>query len=84
MEVPRHTHADLRDADVRSLEARVASLEVNMQLMRADLVDHTQRFETLQTALWKRIVFRLDGWPGQRDLNADGPAWRPWRRWWTS
>ena len=39
--------------------------------------DHAQRFDTLQTSLWKRILFRLDGWPGQRDLNGTR-SWRPW------
>jgi hypothetical protein len=46
--------------------------------------DMDQRFDTLQTRLWKRLLFRLDGWPGQNDLNAEAPAWRPWRRWWRS
>lgn len=40
--------------------------------------DHAQRFDTLQTPLWKRVWFRIDGWPGQRDLNGKR-AWRPWR-----
>lgn len=62
---------------VRSLITRVRELERLAS-------DHDQRFDTLQTPTWKRLLFRLDGWPGQRDLNADAPAWRPWRRWWTS
>jgi hypothetical protein len=42
--------------------------------------DHAQRLDTLQTPLWKRIWFRIDGWPGLRDLNADRRRWRPWHR----
>jgi len=43
--------------------------------------DMDQRFDTLQTRAWKRLWFRADGWPGQNDLNAERPAWRPWHRW---
>ena len=25
--------------------------------------------------------FRLNGWPGQRNLNAEQPKWRPWHKW---
>lgn len=54
------------------------------EALEAEVRDHAQRFDTLQTPLWKRVLFRIDGWPGQRNLNAERPAWRPWRRWWTS
>ena len=52
-------------------------------LMRVDALervqsDHAQRFDTLQTPWWRRLWFRIDGWPGQRDLNAERRAWRPW------
>jgi hypothetical protein len=30
--------------------------------------DFAQRFDTLQTPLWKRIIFWIDGWPWH-DLN---------------
>jgi hypothetical protein len=59
------------------------SLYVKVEELERIVSDHAQRFDTLQTPLWKRLVFRLDGWP-VRDLNADRPAWRPWRRWWRS
>jgi hypothetical protein len=71
------------EATVASLTAEVESLRFNQegdgqlwQLVR----DHEQRFDTLQTAWWKRMWFRIDGWPGRRDLNADRRAWRPWHR----
>lgn len=69
------------------LEARTASLEVELESCRARLLelerlvsDHAQRFDTLQTPLVRRLLFRLDGWPGQRDLNAPRRSWRPWHR----
>ena len=60
-----------------SQDVRIAELERLVS-------DHDQRFDTLQTPLIRRLLFRIDGWPGQRDLNAEAPAWRPWRRWWRS
>ena len=59
------------------------SLYVKVEELERIVADHAQRFDTLQTPLWKRLVFRADGWP-VRDLNAAAPAWRPWRRWWRS
>lgn len=75
---------DLEDR-VASLEAEVASLRENVHGERQlwHLVrDHEERFDTLQSPLWKRILYRLNGWPGQVDLNAERPSWRPWHRWW--
>ena len=72
---------------VRSLEEaqqHIVSLTARVDQLEAAASDHAQRFDTLQTALWKRLLFRIDGWPGQRNLNAQGPSWRPWRRWWRS
>jgi hypothetical protein len=66
---------------VRSLEEAellIVALEYRVRLLERELRDHAQRFETLQTPLWKRICFRIDGWPGIRDLNAEKRAWRPW------
>jgi hypothetical protein len=70
------------ESEVESLKAEVESLRFNQEgegqlwfLVR----DHAQRFDTLATPWWKRVWFRILGWPGRRDLNADRPAWRPWR-----
>jgi hypothetical protein len=60
------------------LEQRVDSLTVKVEELERIMSDVLQRFDTLQTPLWKRVWFRIDGWPGQRDLNADRRAWRPW------
>jgi len=54
------------------------SLNTKVELLERIVSDHSQRFDTLQTPLWKRLWFRVDGWAGQRDLNAPGRAWRPW------
>lgn len=75
------------ERELGSLRARVASLETNVHddgQLWPTVRDHAQRFDTLETSLARRIVFRMDGWPGQRNLNAERPSWRPWRRWWTS
>ena len=73
-----------------TIEDRLASLENEVESLRANIhgdrqlwhlvMDHEQRFDTLQTALWKRLWFRIDGWPGQRNLNAERRAWRPWHK----
>lgn len=52
--------------------------------------DHAQKFDTLETPLWRLVVFWADGWGWPRlfrrpvGLNVERPAWRPWRRWWKS
>jgi hypothetical protein len=53
-------------------------LNCKVEQLEQIVSDHAQRFDTLQTPLWKRVWFRIDGWPGQRDLNAERRAWRPW------
>jgi hypothetical protein len=63
------------DDELRTLMPHVLT---RLDALESRLSDHDQRFDTLQTPLWKRIWFRIDGWPGQRDLNADRRAWRPW------
>lgn len=39
--------------------------------------------DTRATPLWRRILFRIDGWPTWA-IVAKAPAWRPWRHFWTS
>ena len=66
---------------IRSLEEAEMAINVlrtQVAQLQHDVVDHEQRFDTLQTSLCKRFWFRIDGWPGQRDLNAPRQAWRPW------
>jgi hypothetical protein len=66
--------------DAESVDAELASLKANVEQLWTIMRDHDERFDTLQTPLWKRVWFRLDGWPGQRDLNAPRRARRPWHR----
>lgn len=68
----------IRVRSVSEAEVHIASLTVRVQELERLVSDQQQRFDTLQTPLWKRLWFRIDGWPGQRNLNAEGRAWRPW------
>ncbi len=65
----------MTDEEIRVLMPHVLSRLDELERIQSD---HTQRFDTLQTVWWKRLWFRIDGWPGQKDLNADKHAWRPW------
>lgn len=64
---------------VESLELEVDSLKVRVDELERLVRDHDERFDTLQTSLPRRLLFRLDGWPGQRNLNGRR-SWRPWHR----
>ena len=64
--------------DLENHAAELASHRVRIDKLERMVSDHAQRFDTLQTPAWKRLLFRLDGWPGQRDLNAGRRSWRPW------
>ena len=61
-----------------NFEAEIKSLKVNQTQLWAELRDVQKRLDTPQSPLWKRLWFRIDGWPGIRDLNAERRAWRPW------
>lgn len=63
-----------------SVDAEIASLKVNVEQLWQEVRDHAKRFDTLQTPLWKRVWFRVDGWPGQVNLNGTR-RWRPWHGW---
>jgi hypothetical protein len=67
-----------------SSDPEIENLQVNQTEQWRIIRDLEKRMLTLQTPLWKRVLFRIDGWPGQKNLNAEKPEWRPWRRWWTS
>lgn len=68
--------------DLPSLDAEVDSLWVNVRQLH-EAVRRLQELEdTMDTPMWKRAVFVLDGWPLFRVVER--PQWRPWRRWWTS
>jgi hypothetical protein len=63
--------------DLDSLASNIESLWVNINQLHQRTMDHEQRFDTLQTPWWKRLLFLLDGWPWY-DLNAPRRRWRPW------
>jgi hypothetical protein len=74
----------------RTVEQRLADLDAQIESLLVNVQQHAvrvrvleDRFDTRDTPLWKRIVFRLDGWPAWH-VVAEKPRWRPWRRWWTS
>lgn len=64
-------------------DARLASLELNQRQQAARIRTLEKMLDTRATPLWRRIVFRLDGWPSWT-IVVDRPAWRPWHRWWVS
>ena len=68
------------EQQVASLEQLAASNAARIDELERLVSDHAQRFDTLQTSSTRRLLFRVDGWPGQRDLNADRRRWRPWHR----
>ena len=70
-----------RVRSIEEAELHVQSLTLRVQELERKVSDMEQRFDTLQTPLWKRVYFRVQGWPGQNNLNAEKPAWRPWHRW---
>jgi hypothetical protein len=63
-----------------SEEARLIaqSFSVRINELERRVMDHEQRFDTLQTPLWKRLWFKIDGWP-YYDLNGTQQH-RPWHR----
>jgi hypothetical protein len=54
------------------------SVQTRMNQLEQAVIDHEQRFDTLQTPWWKRIWFWIDGWPWY-DLNGAQKR-RPWHR----
>lgn len=54
--------------------------EENIKALQRDVRHIQKQLDTLGTPWWKRLLFRLDGWPAWW-IVAPAPAWRPWRRW---
>jgi len=67
---------DDADAVVRSLQAQITELARQLRIVQKQLDTHGSPW-------WKRILFRIDGWPAWWIIARD-PDWRPWRRWWRS
>jgi hypothetical protein len=71
---------------VKSVETRVASLELLDEARAAAISALAARVRTLEkmldtkaTPLWKRVWFRIDGWPAWYHVAARR-EWRPWHR----
>lgn len=65
------------------MRAELDSLAFNDQQLAGRVRALEKMLDTRATPLWRRVVFRLDGWPPW-PVVADKPQWRPWRRWWRS
>lgn len=72
------------------LDLRLANMETEIESLRSNIVElhrtlriAQEQLDTRNTRWWKRFLFWLDGWP-RWTVIAEKPAWRPWRRWWTS
>ena len=74
---------DLRFSTFKNAAPVIQCHEAQIIELRRQLRHIEKMFDTLNTPLWKRILFRLDGWP-RWTVVTDKPAWRPWRRWWRS
>lgn len=69
--------------EIRELQIRVAAQEAQLQVLSAEFRFVQKQLSTLGTPWWRRLWFRIDGWPPWW-VVADAPKWRPWRRWWRS
>lgn len=61
------------DAHVGSHEAQINALADRIRTLEKQIDTHGSPW-------WKRILFRIDGWPAWWVVAAR-PAWRPWHRW---
>lgn len=59
------------------------SLWTNIRQLHEGLRDLQNRFDTLNSPAWKRMLFRIDGWGPWYQVRR-APHWRPWRRWFKS
>lgn len=60
-----------------SLTAEVDSLWVNMQQLQQRIRQLEKMMDTRATPLWRRVWFRIDGWPSWTTV-AEKRSWRPW------
>ena len=69
---------ELRVRSIEEAEQIIQSQQVRLDALERAVIDHAQRFDTLQTPLLKRFWFKIDGWPWY-DLNGTQRR-RPWHR----
>lgn len=65
--------------DFNEAEFYIRFLVDRLNALEPEVRDHSHRFDTLQSPWWKRMLFKLNGWPWY-DLNGS-QANRPWHRW---
>ena len=71
----------MKPVRVRSIgeaEVVIQSQQVSLDALEKLVRDHAQRFDTLQTPWWKRLWYKVNGWPWY-DLNGIQRR-RPWHR----
>jgi hypothetical protein len=73
----------LRVATLEDAETAINSLRLNVDQLAGRIRHLEKMLDTRATPFYRRVVFRLDGWPSWPYV-ALRPAWRPWRRWWRS
>lgn len=74
---------DIHLESIEEAKVVIATLTSRVDEFQRILHIHEEEHDTfLRTPFLKRIVFWFDGWPLHEVVDA--PAWRPWRRWWTS
>lgn len=74
---------DLRFTSFEALAPVVREHEVALTELQKRVRMLEKMLDTRATPLWRRVLFRIDGWPSW-SVVAHRPAWRPWRRRWTS
>lgn len=78
-----HEGARMSTDDHAECDRQIAALWDNVRALMAQFEPYADRFSTLNTPRWKRLVFRIDGWGPWHVIRSE-PRWRPWRRWWRS
>lgn len=69
--------------DPASLRAEIESLKTNRDQQELRLRYLEKLLDTRATPLWRRVLFRLDGYGPWWQVRYP-PRWRPWRKWWRS
>jgi hypothetical protein len=65
------------------IERQLAQLSRDRAALQLRVEEIESILSTAATPLWKRVVFRLDGW-GPWWQNRAEPKGRPWHPWWVS
>jgi chorismate-pyruvate lyase len=70
-------------SDIDQLNVRINALQQQFLTLHEEVRHMQKQLSTLGSPWWRRVLFRLDGWPPWW-IVAERPKWRPWRRWWRS